>query len=98
MRPTLAPDMLKTLSFNMNHGTAEARLYEIATVYDKHALTERRTCPRKRRRSAWARTAGAWISTPCAARRKRCFKSQGIDDYTVEPAPNPIFTPAAAPC
>ncbi|HPJ02884.1 MAG TPA: phenylalanine--tRNA ligase subunit beta, partial [Candidatus Limiplasma sp.] len=40
MRPTLAPDMLKTLSYNMNHATPEARLYEIAAVYDKHAVTE----------------------------------------------------------
>ena len=40
MRPTLAPDMLKTLSYNMNHATPEARPYEIAAVYDKHAVTE----------------------------------------------------------
>lgn len=34
MRPTLAPDMLKTLSFNMSHLTPEARLYEMAAVFD----------------------------------------------------------------
>ena len=28
MRPTLAPAMLKTLSYNMNHGTPAANLYE----------------------------------------------------------------------
>ncbi len=39
MRPTLAPHMLKTLSFNMNHGTAAASLYEIANVFDHHAPT-----------------------------------------------------------
>ncbi len=39
MRPTLAPDMLKTLSFNMNHGTAEANLYEAAAAFDKHRPT-----------------------------------------------------------
>ncbi|MDD3212687.1 MAG: phenylalanine--tRNA ligase subunit beta [Eubacteriales bacterium] len=39
MRPTLAPDMLKTLSFNMNHGTAEASLYEAAAVFDQHQPT-----------------------------------------------------------
>jgi len=39
MRPTLAPDMLKTLSFNMSHGTAEAKLYELAAVFDKHDIT-----------------------------------------------------------
>ncbi|MFH1880232.1 MAG: phenylalanine--tRNA ligase subunit beta, partial [Bacillota bacterium] len=39
MRPTLAPDMLRTLSFNMNHGTPAARLYEAAAVFDKHNPT-----------------------------------------------------------
>ena len=39
MRPTLAPDMLKTLSFNMNHGTPAANLYEMAAVFDHHSLT-----------------------------------------------------------
>ncbi len=39
MRPTLAPDMLKTLSFNMNHGTAAANLYELAAVFDHHHPT-----------------------------------------------------------
>jgi len=40
MRPTLAPDMLKTISYNMNHGTAAANLYEAATVFDPHAPTQ----------------------------------------------------------
>ncbi len=39
MRPTLSPDMLKTLSYNMNHSTPSVRLYEIAAVYDKHNVT-----------------------------------------------------------
>jgi len=39
MRPTLAPDMLKTLSFNMNHGTPAANLYEMAAVFDHHHPT-----------------------------------------------------------
>lgn len=39
MRPTLAPDMLKTLSFNMNHGTPSASLYEMAAVFDHHHPT-----------------------------------------------------------
>ncbi len=40
MRPTLAPDMLKTLSYNMKHGTLAASLYEAAAVFDKHRPTE----------------------------------------------------------
>ncbi|MDD3412223.1 MAG: phenylalanine--tRNA ligase subunit beta [Eubacteriales bacterium] len=39
MRPTLAPDMLKTLSFNMNHGTDAASLYEMAAVFNHHTPT-----------------------------------------------------------
>jgi phenylalanyl-tRNA synthetase beta chain len=39
MRPTLAPDMLKTLAYNMSRGTPEASLYEAAAVYDKHRPT-----------------------------------------------------------
>ncbi len=39
MRPTLAPGMLKTLSYNMNHGTATASLYEMAAVFDAHHPT-----------------------------------------------------------
>ena len=39
MRPTLAPDMLKTLAFNMNHGTPAASLYEMAAVFDHHHPT-----------------------------------------------------------
>ena len=39
MRPTLAPDMLKTIAFNMNHGTPAASLYEAAAVFDHHAPT-----------------------------------------------------------
>lgn len=39
MRPSLAPDMLKTLSYNMNHGTPTANLYEAAAVFDHHAPT-----------------------------------------------------------
>ena len=34
MRTTLAPDMLTTLALNMNHGNEEARLYEVAAVFD----------------------------------------------------------------
>lgn len=37
MRPSLAPDMLKTLAFNMNRGTPAAALYEMAAVFDGHA-------------------------------------------------------------
>ena len=39
MRPSLVPSMLKTLSYNMSHGTAEANLYEAAAVYDPHHPT-----------------------------------------------------------
>ncbi|HPS80912.1 MAG TPA: phenylalanine--tRNA ligase subunit beta [Candidatus Limiplasma sp.] len=39
MRPTLAPDMLKTLAFNMSHGTPGASLYEMAAVFDNHHPT-----------------------------------------------------------
>ncbi len=39
MRPTLAPDMLKTVAYNMNHGTPAANLYEIAAVFDHHNPT-----------------------------------------------------------
>ncbi len=40
MRPTLAPGMLNTLSFNMNHGVETARLYEAAAVFDHHKPTD----------------------------------------------------------
>lgn len=40
MRTTLAPDMLKTLALNMNHGNEEAKLYEIAAVFDPIHRTE----------------------------------------------------------
>lgn len=40
MRPTLVCDMLKTLSFNMNHMTEAAALYEMAAVFDPHHPTE----------------------------------------------------------
>ena len=39
MRPSLAPDMLKTLAYNMNHGTEAANLYEMAAVFDHHHPT-----------------------------------------------------------
>ena len=39
MRPTLVPDMLKTLAYNMSHGTAAASLYENAAVFDSHSPT-----------------------------------------------------------
>lgn len=34
MRTSLMPDMLKVLALNMNHGNAEARLYEFGRVFD----------------------------------------------------------------
>ncbi len=40
MRPTLVCDMLRTLSFNMNHSTESASLYEMAAVFDHHHPTE----------------------------------------------------------
>ncbi len=40
MRTTLVPDMLKTLSYNMNQRNEEARLYEFGTVYDAQTRTE----------------------------------------------------------
>ena len=40
MRPTLAPDMLKTLSFNMNHAVERAGLYEMAALFDPHHRTD----------------------------------------------------------
>lgn len=40
MRPTLVPDMLRTLAFNMNHSTEAASLYEMAAVFDNHHRTE----------------------------------------------------------
>ena len=40
MRTTLAPDMLKVLALNMNHGNAEALLYEYGALYDPRTLTE----------------------------------------------------------
>lgn len=40
MRPTLAPDMLKTLAFNMNHMTESASLYEMAAVFSGVERTE----------------------------------------------------------
>lgn len=40
MRPTLVCDMLRTLSFNMNHSTECASLYEMAAVFDHHHPTQ----------------------------------------------------------
>lgn len=40
MRPSLAPDMLKTIAYNMNHGTTAASLYEAAAVFDHHHPTQ----------------------------------------------------------
>ncbi|MDO4483167.1 MAG: phenylalanine--tRNA ligase subunit beta [Clostridia bacterium] len=40
MRSTLVPDMLSTLSLNMNRGNAQAYLYEIANVFDPINRTE----------------------------------------------------------
>ncbi len=40
MRPTLMCDMLKTLSYNMNHATEAACLYEMAAIFDHHHMTE----------------------------------------------------------
>ena len=40
MRTTLVPDMLTTLALNMNHGNEEARLYEVAAVFDPDHRTE----------------------------------------------------------
>ena len=39
MRGSLAPDMLKTLAFNMNHATGRAYLYEMAAVFDPRRVT-----------------------------------------------------------
>jgi len=39
MRPSLAPDMLQTLAYNMSHGTAAASLYEMAAVFEHHSPT-----------------------------------------------------------
>ncbi len=39
MRPTLVPDMLRTLAFNMNHSTEAVGLYEMAAVFDDHRRT-----------------------------------------------------------
>ncbi len=39
MRPSLVPDMLRTLAFNMNHSTEAAGLYEMAAVFDPHHPT-----------------------------------------------------------
>lgn len=39
MRPSLAPDMLRALAFNMNHSTEAASLYEMAAVFDDHHRT-----------------------------------------------------------
>ena len=40
MRPTLVSSMLKTLSYNMNHATEAANLYEMAAVFNHHTPTE----------------------------------------------------------
>jgi phenylalanyl-tRNA synthetase beta chain len=40
MRPTLVSSMLKTLSYNMNHATEAANLYEMAAVFNHHNPTE----------------------------------------------------------
>ena len=39
MRPTLVGSMCKTLSYNMNHATEAANLYEMAAIFDHHNLT-----------------------------------------------------------
>ena len=40
MRPTLVCDMMRTLSFNQNHSTETACLYEMAAVFNHHQPTE----------------------------------------------------------
>ena len=40
MRPTLVCDMMRTLSFNQNHSTESASLYEMAAVFNHHQPTE----------------------------------------------------------
>ena len=40
MRSTLTPGMLTTLALNMNHGNENARLYEMAAVFDPSCRTE----------------------------------------------------------
>lgn len=39
MRTTLVPDMLSTLALNMNHGNDNARLFEVAAVFDPEHRT-----------------------------------------------------------
>lgn len=40
MRTTLAPDMLKTLAYNIAQRNEEARLYEFGTIYDAFTRTQ----------------------------------------------------------
>ena len=40
MRTTLAPDMLKTLALNMNHGNEQALLFEASKVFDPGLRTD----------------------------------------------------------
>lgn len=40
MRPSLAPSLLNTLAMNMNHGNAQAKLYETAAIFDPTQPTE----------------------------------------------------------
>lgn len=40
MRTTLVPDMLSTLALNMNHGNADAKLFELSRVFDPDHKTD----------------------------------------------------------
>ena len=91
MRPTLAPDMLKTLSFNMSRGTAAASLYEAAAVFDKHRPTAEGLPTETQTLCLGSYGEGAdFYAVRGAAEAILC--AQGIE-YTVEPGADAYYHP-----
>ncbi len=91
MRPTLAPDMLKTLSYNMNHSISDVRLYEIAAVYDKHQVTSEGLPTETPMLCLGAYGDGMDFYT-LRGEVEAVLVSQGLD-YTVETANQPYLHP-----
>jgi len=91
MRPTLAPDMLKTLAFNMSRGTAAASLYEAAAVFDKHRPTDE-GLPTETPTLCLGSYGEAADFYAIRGAAEAILRSQGIG-YTVEPGADAYYHP-----
>ncbi len=91
MRPTLAPDMLKTLSFNMNHGTDAARLYEMANIFDPQHPTEE-GLPAERQTLAMGMYGEGEDFFTLRAAVERLLKAEGVR-YEIVPGADAYYHP-----